>query len=108
VATMPDPVVPDDSTMPDHRPAPDYAKLAGQFAEWIRGETLVGRMLANLKTGRLPEVLAAEEDGPRAELVAALSVHWNGWERGSIVPLEVAEGLRDAGLEAFLADPIER
>jgi hypothetical protein len=105
---MPDPVVPDDSTMPDHRPAPDYAKLAGQFAEWIRGETLVGRMLANLKTGRLPEVLAAEEDGPRAELVAALSVHWNGWERGSIVPLEVAEGLRDAGLEAFLADPIER
>ena len=105
---MPDPVVPDDSTMPDHRPAPDYAKLAGQFAEWIRGETLVGRMLANLKTGRLPEVLAAEEDGPRAELVAALSVHWNGWERGSIVPLEVAEGLRDAGLEAFLADPIEQ
>ena len=105
---MSDPVVPDDSTVPDHRPAPDYAKLAGQFAEWIRGETLVGRMLANLKTGRLPEVLAAEEDGPRAELVAALSVHWNGWERGSIVPLEVAEGLRDAGLEAFLADPIER
>ena len=105
---MSDPVVPDDSTVPDHRPAPDSAKLAGQFAEWIRGETLVGRMLANLKTGRLPEVLAAEEDGPRAELVAALSVHWNGWERGSIVPLEVAEGLRDAGLEAFLADPIEQ
>ena len=110
---MSDPVVPDDSTVPDHRPAPDSAKLAGQFAEWIRGETLVGRMLANLKTGRLPEVLAAaalaaEDDDSRAELVAALSVHWNGWERGSIVPLEVAEGLRDAGLEAFLADPIEQ
>lgn len=109
---MSDPVVPDDSAVPDHRPAPDSAKLAGQFAEWIRGETLVGRMLANLKTGRLPEVLAAaalaaEDDGPRAELVAALSVHWNGWERGSIVPLEVAEGLRDAGLEAFLTDLIE-
>ena len=109
---MSDPVVPDDSAVPDHRPAPDSAKLAGQFAEWIRGETLVGRMLANLKTGRLPEVLAAaalaaEDDGPRAELVAALFVHWNGWERGSIVPLEVAEGLRDAGLEAFLTDLIE-
>ncbi len=92
----------------DGRPAPDSAKLAGQFAEWTRGETLVGRMLANLKTGRLPEVLAAaalaaDEGSPDAEVVAAISEWWQGWERGSIVPLEVAEGLRDAGLEAFLA-----
>ena len=92
----------------DGRPAPDSAKLAGQFAEWTRGETLVGRMLANLKTGRLPEVLAAaalaaDEGSPDAEVVAAITEWWQGWERGSIVPLEVAEGLRDAGLEAFLA-----
>ena len=64
MAIMSDPVVPDDSTVPDHRPAPDSAKLAGQFAEWIRGETLVGRMLANLKTGRLPEVLVADKPEP--------------------------------------------
>ena len=82
-------------------------KLASQFAEWTRGETLVGRMLANLKTGRLPEVLAAALDGPRAEAVAVLTAHWEGWEKGTTVPLEVAEGLRDAGLEAFLADPTE-
>jgi hypothetical protein len=64
-------------------------------------------MLANLKTGRLPEVLAAAVDGPRPEAVAALTAHWEGWEQGITVPLEVAEGLRNAGLEAFLADPTE-
>ncbi len=84
-------------------PAPDAAKLAGQFAEWTRGETLVGRMLANLKTGRLPDLLAEAADGPHADAVAAVSVHWEGWEKGSIVPLAVAEGLRDDGLEALLA-----
>ncbi len=64
-------------------------------------------MLANLKTGRLPEVLAGAVDGPRAEAVAALTAHWEAWEQGTTVPLEVAEGLRDAGLEAFLAEPTE-
>ena len=85
-------------------PAPDPSKLAGQFVEWTRGETLVGRMLANLKTGRLPDLLADAADGPHAETVAAVSVHWQGWEMGTILPLAVAEGLRDAGLEALLAD----
>ena len=88
----------------DAWPAPDPSKLASQFAEWTRGETLVGRMLANLKTGRLPDLLAAAADGPRAEAVAAVSVHWQGWEKGSSVPLRGAEGLRDDGLEALLAD----
>lgn len=89
---------------PEAWPAPDASKLAGQFAEWTRGETLVGRMLANLKTGRLPDLLADAADGPHADAVAAVSVHWQGWEKGSIVPLVVAEGLRDDGLEALLAD----
>jgi len=87
----------------DAWPVPDASKLAGQFAEWIRGETLVGRMLANLKTGRLPDLLADAADGPHADSVAAVSVHWQGWEKGAIVPLVVAEGLRDDGLEALLA-----
>ena len=83
-------------------PAPDPAKLAGQFAEWIRGEVLVGRMLANLKTGRLPHLLAEAAVGPHAAAVAAVSAHWQGWERGTTVPLVVAEGLRDDGLKALL------
>ena len=96
-----------DAAPADQRPAPAPVQLAGQFAEWTRGETLVGRMLANLKTGRLPEVLAAADAGPRAEAAAALTAHWEGWEQGTTVPLEVAEGLRDVGLAAFLADLTE-
>ena len=46
-------------------------------------------------------------DGPRAEAAAALTAHWEGWEQGTTVPLEVAEGLRDVGLVAFLADLTE-
>ena len=88
----------------DERPAPDPVKLASQFDEWVRGETLVGRMLANLKTGRMPEVLAGAADGPHADRVASLVVLWDGWERGKTIPLEVAEGLRDEGLERLLAD----
>jgi hypothetical protein len=85
------------------RPEADPKKLAGQFDEWIRGETLVGRMLANLKTGRLPELLdaAAGSGGKPAETLAEV---WNGWERGTTLPLPVAEGLRDGGLFQFLLD----
>ena len=84
------------------RPAPDPAKLAGQFAEWVRGETLPGRMLANLKTGRLPEVLAAAGDG-----ATGLAELWQGWERGKVVPPEVAQGLADGGLVDLLGDLAE-
>ena len=90
--------------MMEDRPGPDPAKLAGQFDEWIRGETLVGRMLANLKTGRMPEVLAAVADGPDGGLAVPLVELGNGWERGATGPLEVAEGLRDGGLPQLLAD----
>ncbi|HAQ23217.1 MAG TPA: hypothetical protein DGF10_01785 [Acidimicrobiaceae bacterium] len=85
-------------------PAPDAAKLAAQFAEWTAGETLVGRMLSNLKTGRLPDLLSDAADGPHSDAVATVSAHWQGWEQGTVVPLVVAEGLRDDGLEALLAD----
>ena len=90
--------------MMDERPAPDPVKLASQFDEWIRGETLVGRMLANLKTGRMPELLAGAAEGPQAEQVAPLVVLWDGWERGRTIPLEVAEGLRNGGLKRLLTD----
>jgi hypothetical protein len=29
---------------------------------------------------------------------------WQGWEQGTIWPPEVAAGLREAGIEVFLAD----
>jgi hypothetical protein len=38
-------------------PAPDAAKLLGYWEEWEKGETPPGKVLANLKTAGMPEVL---------------------------------------------------
>jgi hypothetical protein len=40
------------------RPAPDLAKLITAWDEFERGEQMPGRVLANLKTAGLGEVLA--------------------------------------------------
>jgi hypothetical protein len=39
------------------RPAPDVSKLITAWEEWERGEQLPGKVLANLKTAGLAEVL---------------------------------------------------
>ena len=39
------------------KPAPDVAKLIGFWEEWEKGETPPGKVLANLKTGGMPELL---------------------------------------------------
>ena len=39
------------------RPAPDLEKLRGYWEAWERGEETPGRVLANLKTAGLPELL---------------------------------------------------
>lgn len=39
------------------RPPPDPAKLLAQWMEWEKGETPPGRVMANLKTGGLRELL---------------------------------------------------
>ena len=39
------------------RPAPDPAKLLAWWMEWETGEVPPGRVMANLKTGGLREVL---------------------------------------------------
>jgi len=41
----------------EERPAPDPEKLLELWMEWERGETPPGRVLANLKTGGLRELL---------------------------------------------------
>ncbi len=40
-------------------PPPDPEKLLAAWMEWERGETTPGRVMANLKTGGLPELLRA-------------------------------------------------
>jgi hypothetical protein len=39
------------------RPAPDLSKLLAAWEEFERGEQAPGKVLANLKTAGLPEVL---------------------------------------------------
>ncbi len=82
----------------DERPAPDPAKLLSQWTEWERGETPPGRTMSNLKTGGLPDVLAALAE-PRPDL----TVPWGQWEKGITGPTAVLEALRDAGLPDALA-----
>ena len=39
------------------KPAPDAAKLLGYWEGWEKGETPPGKVLANLKTAGMPELL---------------------------------------------------
>lgn len=50
------------------RPAPDPAKLLDAWMEWERGEALPGRVMSNLKTGGLRDILedlVASKDAAR-------------------------------------------
>lgn len=49
------------------RPAPNPKKLLEQWMEWERGETTPGRVMANLKTGGLPEILQGLVDADGSE-----------------------------------------
>ena len=44
--------------MPFERPAPDLTKLKSAWEEFERGEQMPGKVLANLKTAGMAEVLA--------------------------------------------------
>ena len=47
-----------DGVMPDFEvPAPDAVKLLAQWMEWERGDETPGRVIANLKTGGMRELL---------------------------------------------------
>jgi hypothetical protein len=41
----------------DPRPLPDPVKLLDQWMEWEKGEETPGRVIANLKTGGMKELL---------------------------------------------------
>lgn len=50
----------------DERPPPDPVKLLAAWMEWERGETPPGRVISNLKTGGMREVLEALANGESA------------------------------------------
>ena len=39
------------------KPTPDPSKLLGYWEEWERGETPPGKVLSNLKTSGMPDLL---------------------------------------------------
>ena len=46
-----------DASPPDPTLLPDPVKLLGYWEEWERGETPPGRVMANLKTAGMPQLL---------------------------------------------------
>lgn len=49
----------------DDRPPPDPEKLLAYWMEWERGETPPGRVISNLKTAGLREMLEATIEARR-------------------------------------------
>ena len=45
------------------KPPPDAAKLLAHWQEWEKGETPPGKVLSNLKTGGMPELLRSLAEG---------------------------------------------
>jgi hypothetical protein len=83
----------------DERPLPDPVKLHDRLAAYQTGESTAGRAMADLKTGRLPEWLAATGDDRATAMLEA----WDGWERGRTGPAEVLTVLVEGGLPDLLA-----
>ena len=52
-------VGPADSLRGMETPPPDPEKLLAHWMEWERGEETPGRVMSNLKTGGLPDLLRA-------------------------------------------------
>jgi hypothetical protein len=88
------------------RPPADPSKLLSGWTEWETGETPPGRVMSNLKTGGLRDVLdhvgteaSAVPEGVRpAEALEA----WMEWEGGETPPGPVMERLHAAGLRTLL------
>ncbi|HLI02215.1 MAG TPA: hypothetical protein VKV06_15610 [Acidimicrobiales bacterium] len=60
------------------RPAPDPAKLLESWMEWERGETTPGKVMSNLKTGGLRDVLEALAAAQQADQPAAPAAEETG------------------------------
>jgi hypothetical protein len=89
------------------RPPADPSKLLSAWTEWETGETPPGRVMSNLKTGGLRDVLdhvgTAEAAPPEGVQPAEALEAWMEWEGGQTAPGPVMERLHTAGLKALLA-----
>ncbi len=87
------------------RPAPSPAKLLGQFNDWVAETEMPGRTMSYLKTGFLPEMLAAKMESTNGDdKIAAMLESWVGWEKGKTRPEIVLAVLKDQGLVELLTE----
>ncbi|HEX7131503.1 MAG TPA: hypothetical protein VF228_02965 [Iamia sp.] len=87
------------------RPPADPAKLLSAWTEWETGETPPGRVMSNLKTGGLRDVLdhvGTEGAAPDGVQPAEALEAWMEWEGGETPPGPVMQRLHDAGLKTLL------
>ena len=84
----------------EDRPPADAAELCKHLQVWQAGDELPGRTLANLKTGRLDDVLVVlAADGL---VTAEVTEAWESWERGTGQPADVLEAIVAGGLIGVL------
>jgi hypothetical protein len=88
------------------RPPADPSKLLASWAEWETGETPPGRVVSNLKTGGLRDVLdhvgTSDEAAPEGVAPAEALEAWMEWEGGQTPPGPVMERLHAAGIRPLL------
>ena len=87
------------------RPAADPAKLLSSLGEWEVGETPPGRVVSNLKTGGLRDLLehvATDGGAPAAADPTEALAAWMEWEAGETPPGPVMTRLHEAGLRPVL------
>jgi hypothetical protein len=63
----------------EDRPPPDPAKLLAQWMEWERGDETPGRVIANLKTGGLRDLLESLAIGGDVEESTPLDIATASW-----------------------------
>lgn len=87
------------------RPPADPAKLLSSLGEWEVGETPPGRVVSNLKTGGLRDLLehaATAEGTPEASDPTEALAAWMEWESGQTPPAAVMTRLHECGLRPLL------
>lgn len=89
------------------RPPADPAKLLASFEAWESEESTAGRVVSDLKTGGLRDIvehLAADPDAsaPEGTDVTDMLAVWMEWETGNRPPLPLLETLRDDGVRPLL------
>ncbi len=94
------------------RPPADPVKLLSSWTDWESGETAPGRLMSDLKTGGLRDVIEHLATEPTsvptggADLTKLLGA-WMEWETGDSGPLPVVTDLQAGGLRRLLEALVE-